>query len=45
MYSISSTFYKIPKPKLLNEYTFSEIQEMFIDIVYYRKQEKKSTEN
>ena len=45
MYTNVAVFYKIPSPRLRKEYTFSEIKEMYIDILYYNKKMPKPEVN
>jgi len=39
-----SLFYKIPKQELIKKYKYSEIKEMYIDILYYNKEKKEALE-
>ena len=45
IYTNVAVFYKIPSPKLKKEYKFSEVKEMYIDLLYYNKYLRKGTEN
>lgn len=35
-----SIFYKIPPPDLKRKYTFSEVKDMYINVIYYQEKNK-----
>jgi hypothetical protein len=44
IYTNVAIFYKIPSPILKQKYKFSVVKEMYIDVLYYNKHNKKELE-
>jgi len=44
IYTNVANFYKIPSPILKQDYKFSVVKEMYIDLLYHNKKQKESME-